>query len=617
MSFTVMSNLPDSPNAPASPEASNVEAAEPVTTPQPAEPPAAVAPQAAKPSESTPVVGAADAQEYTESFGDLLRAYDQSHSAGRTESGQKQIQATVVSLTADAVLLDIGYKTEGILPLTAFAAPPAPGDTIMVTPRGSRDEDGYYQLSLLKFAQLKDLTSLQEAYDAKTVIAGTVTAANKGGFTIDISGIRAFLPASRSGARDQSDAEKLVGQEVRVRITKLEIENEDVTDMVVDRRSVLEDEEKATRTARLAEIQEGQIVHGTIRSLTPYGAFVDIGGTDGLLHISDIAWTRVTKPDDILSVGDSLDLKVLKSDSATGKISLGLKQLLPHPWDAVPEKYHVGDRVRGTVTRDTDFGSFIEIEPGVEGLVHISEMSWNKKVRKPSDLLKVGDTVETVILAIDPGARRMGLGLKQALGDPWANVSERFPIGSAVDVTVASFTKFGAFLQLSEGVEGLVHISEIVADRRLNHPSDALRVGEQVKALVLDVDKEKRQLRLSIKQLIPTGLDDFLIDHKAGDTVTGRIINLHGNRATVELGEGIVAPATLPAPKPEESSAAPANTGAVDLSALGSLLKAKWQGNAPSTAAKPKSEGPAPGQIRSFRITTLNPESKQIELELA
>jgi small subunit ribosomal protein S1 len=613
-----MSNQPDSPNAPATPEASSLEAAEPLATPQPTEPPSAVAPQAAEPSEPVAaIVGAADAQEYAESFGDLLREYDRSHSAGHTDSGQKQIQATVVSLTADAVLLDIGYKTEGILPLTAFTTtPPAPGDTIIVTPRGSRDEDGYYQLTLLKIAQPKDLTSLQEAYDQKSVIAGTVTAANKGGFTIDVAGIRAFLPASRSGSRDQADSEKLVGQEIRVRITKLEIENEDVTDMVVDRRSVLEDEEKATRTARLAEIQEGQIVHGSVRSLTPYGAFVDIGGTDGLLHISDISWTRVNKPDDVLSVGDSLDLKVLKSDATTGKISLGLKQLLPHPWDAVPGKYHIGDRVRGTVTRDTDFGSFIEIEPGVEGLVHISEMSWNKKVRKPSDLLKVGDTVETVVLAIDPGARRMGLGLKQALGDPWANVTERFPIGSAVDATVASFTKFGAFLQLAEGVEGLVHISEIVADRRLNHPSDALRVGEQVKALVLDIDKEKRQLRLSIKQLIPTGLDDFLVDHKTGDTVTGRIINLHGNRATVELGEGIVAPAILPAPKVEEAPA-PAATGAVDLSALGTLLKAKWQGTATSTAVKPKAEVPAPGQIRSFRITTLNAESKQIELELA
>ena len=626
-----MSNTPDTSAAPSplepthEAEAASLPAEPP--TPPPAEPTAAFQPPAIEvlasipsvepeaPKPSTPLEP--EVPETTpEDFKNLLRQYEQSH-ATISDSGQKQIHATVAALTADSVLLDIGYKTEGILPLTAFTTPPAPGDAILVTPRGSRDEDGYYQLSLLKIAQPKDLTSLQEAYDQKTVIAGTVTAVNKGGLTVDVGGIRAFLPSSRSGVRDQAETDKLIGQEIRIRITKLEIEDEDVTDMVVDRRSVLEDEEKSTRTARLAEIQPGQVVHGTVRSLTPYGAFIDIGGTDGLLHISDIAWTRVTKPEDVLTVGDALDLQVLKSDSETGKISLGLKQLLPHPWDTVPEKFHVGDRVTGTVTRDADFGSFVELEPGVEGLIHISEMAWGKKVRKPSDLLKVGDTVEAMVLGIDTGTRRIALGLKQALGDPWATVPEKFPVGSAIEAPVASFTKFGAFLQLAEGVEGLVHISEIVADRRLNHPSDALRVGEVVKALVLDVDKEKRQVRLSIKQLIPTGIDDFLVDHKQGDKVTGRIISIHGSKASVELGEGIVAPATLPAaPAEEPPTPAPATTGAVDLSAFSSLLKAKWQGSAPATTAKPKSEAPAPGQIRSFRITTLNPESKQIELEL-
>ena len=338
-------------------------------------------------------------------------------------------------------------------------------------------------------------------------------------------------------------------------------------------------------------------------------------GADALLHISDIAWTRVAKPEDILSIGDSLTLKVLKVDPATSKISLGLKQLLPHPWDAVPEKYHVGDRVRGTVTRDTDFGSFVELEPGVEGLIHISEMSWAKKVRKPSDMLKVGDTVETLILNIDPAAKRIGLGLKQALGDPWADIAQKFPIGTAVEAPVVSFTKFGAFVQLAEGIEGMIHISEITAEKRINHPTDVLRIGEVVKAQILDVDKEKRQLRLSIKQLIPTDIDEFLADHKQGDTVTGRIIDITNNKARVELGEGIFAPATLPVAV--EEAAAPANTGAVDLSAFSSILKAKWQGSAPTTPTKPKSEPPAPGQIRSFRITKLNTEAKQIELELA
>lgn len=548
--------------------------------------------------------------ETTESFTALLKQYEQSH-ASTSETGQKQINATVAALTADSVLLDIGYKTEGILPLTTFSTPPAPGDHFLVTVKG-RDEDGYYQLSLLKFAQPKDFTSLEEAFAAKAIISGTVTAVVKGGFTVDV-GVRAFMPASRSGAREPADMEKLVGQDIRVRITKLDVDDEDV---VVDRRSVMEEEERTGKATRLAEIQEGDIVSGTVRSLAPYGAFVEIGGTDGLLHISDIAWARVTRPEDILTVGDQLTLKVLKVDAATGKISLGLKQLQPHPWDAVPDKYKVGDRVTGTVTRDADFGSFVEIEPGVEGLVHISEMSWGKKVRKPSDMVKIGDTVEAVILAIDTTARRIGLGLKQTLGDPWADIAQKFPVGSAIQAPVVSFTKFGAFVQLTEGVEGMIHISEITVEKRINHPSDVLRIGEIVKAQILDVDSIKRQLRLSIKQLIPSDLDEFLADHQQGDTVTGRIIDITNNQARVELGEGIFAPCILPAAAVEEAPT-PAPTGAVDLSALGSLLKAKWQGAAPTTSSKPKSEVPAPGQIRSFRISTLNRETKQLELELA
>jgi small subunit ribosomal protein S1 len=270
--------------------------------------------------------------------------------------------------------------------------------------------------------------------------------------------------------------------------------------------------------------------------------------------------------------------------------------------------------VTGTVTRDADFGSFVELAPGIEGLVHISEMSWGKKVRKPSDIVKVGDTVEAVILGIDTDARRIALGLKQTLGDPWADIAQKFPVGSAIEAPVVSFTKFGAFVQLAEGVEGMIHISEITAEKRLNHPTDVLRIGEVVKAQVLDVDTAKRQLRLSIKQLIPSDLDEFLADHKQGDTVTGRIISIDGGKARVELGEGIFAPCVLPAATVEE--AAPASTGAVDLSAFSSLLKAKWQGAAPANS-KPKAEVPAAGQIRSFRISKLELETKQLEIELA
>jgi small subunit ribosomal protein S1 len=544
-----------------------------------------------------------------EDFKDLLKQYEQSH-AHASDSGRKQINATVAAITPDSVLLDIGYKTEGILPLTAFTALPALGASFIVTVKG-RDSDGYYELSLLKFAQPKDFSSLEEAFAAKGIVSGTVTGVVKGGLTVDV-GARAFLPASRSGTRDAAEMEKLVGQEIRVRITKLDVEDEDV---VVDRRSVVEEDERASKATRLAEIKEGDVVSGTVRSLTAYGAFVDIGGTDGLLHISDIAWNRIAKPDEVISVGESLGLKILKIDADTGKISLGLKQLQPHPWDAVPGKYKVGDRVTGTVTRDADFGSFVELEAGVEGLIHISEMAWGKKVRKPSDMVKVGDTVEAVILAIDTETKRIGLGLKQALGDPWADIAQKFPVGSQVEAPVVSFTKFGAFVQLAEGIEGMIHISEITAEKRLNHPTDVLRIGEIVKAQILEVDPVKRQLKLSIKQLIPSDLDEFLADHKQGDVVTGRIISIADGKARVELGEGIFAPCVLPIAAVEEAS--PVNTGAVDLSAFSSLLKAKWQGAAPAASSKPKSEVPAPGQIRSFRISTYNLEAKQLELELA
>lgn len=551
--------------------------------------------------------------ESTESFDALLKQYAQSH-ASISEDGRKQINATVAAITAESVLLDIGYKTEGILPLTAFSGKEIVlGDHFLVTVKG-RDEDGYYQLSLLRVAQPKDFTSLEEAFAAKAIIAGTVTAAIKGGFSVDV-GVRAFMPSSRSGTRDASEAEKLVGQDIQVRITKFEKEDEETADIVVDRRSVMEEEERSSKERRFSEINEGETISGTVRSLADYGAFIDIGGTDGLLHISDIAWTRVANPADILTVGQQLEVKVLKIDPATRKISLGLKQLQPHPWDSVPDKYKIGDRVRGTVTRDADFGAFVELEPGIEGLVHISEMSWGKKVRKPSDLVKTGETVEAVILSIDTAAKRIGLGLKQTLGDPWADIAQKFPVGSAVEAPVVSFTKFGAFVQLSEGIEGMIHISEITAEKRLNHPSDVLRVGQVVKAQILDVDPAKRQLRLSIKQLIPSDLDEFLADHQQGDTVTGRIIDIAGNKARVELGEGIFAPCHLPAPAEESQAAAP--TGAVDLSSLGSLLKAKWQGAAPATNTRPKAEIPAPGQIRRFRLAKLDRDAKLIELDLA
>ena len=552
--------------------------------------------------------------EPTENFADILSNFERGQ-ARKPESGAKQLEGAVVSLSADQVFLDIGYKTEGVLPRSAFennAADVKAGDRFPVSVKG-RNEEGYYELSRFKVAQPRDWTALENAFEQKLAVVGTVTGVVKGGATVDI-GVRAFMPASRSGTRDAVELEKLVGTEVTCRITKLDVTDEDV---VVDRRVVLEEQARATADGKFAAMSQGAVVDGTVRSLMSYGAFVDLGGVDGLLHVSDIAWSRVNKPEDVLSQGQEIRVRILKIDPETKKISLGLKQLEAEPWTKVPEKYAVGQRVAGAVTRMTDFGAFIEIEPGVEGLIHVSEMAWNKKVRHPSDLLKQGERVDAVILAIKPEEKRISLGLKQTLADPWVEARQKYPVGAQVEGPITKLMKFGAFVQIADGVEGLVHISEIVVDRRLNHPSDVLHAGQVVKAQVLAFDTEKRQIKLSMKQLIPTSIDEYLAERKAGDTVSGRIVEVFADHALVELGEGIRGTCrTGDAPSsPKATTESGSAAKAADLSSLSSMLQARWKGNAPAPAAKPESL--RAGQVRSFRITKIDAGSKQIELELA
>jgi small subunit ribosomal protein S1 len=547
-------------------------------------------------------------EETTESFSELLAEFEHSHTH-KAEGDGKQLEGTVVSLDAESVYIDIGYKTEGILPRTAFANNAEAvevGQKFSVSVKG-RNVERYYELSLLKVAQATDWGSLEEAFKNKTAVVGTVTAVVKGGLSVDV-GVRAFMPASRSGTREAGEMEKLVGTQVTVRITKLDTEEEDV---VVDRRVVLEEEAFAVQGARLAGLNEGEVVTGTVRSLATYGAFVDIGGVDGLLHISDMAWSRVKAAEDVLSVGDEIQVKILSVDAETKKISLGLKQLQPEPWEGAAATYTVGQRIRGVVTRLMDFGAFVELEPGIEGMIHVSEMSWVKKVRKPSDMLKEGDVVEAVVLGVDAAGKRISLGLKQALGDPWTGVAAKFGVGSQVEGPVTRMATFGAFVEVAEGVEGLVHISEIVADRRLNHPSDVLHVGEVVKASVVAVDAEKRQIKLSMKQLIPTGLGEYLEEHKVGDTVSGRVVEQAAGSVVVELGEGIRANCAVEAAAVEESAG---SGGGVDLSALTSMLSAQWKG---AGATKKKAEPVAVGQVRSFKIVALDAEAQRIELKLA
>jgi small subunit ribosomal protein S1 len=541
-----------------------------------------------------------------ESFGDILAQYEKDH-AKKPEEGARQLQGTIVAVNAESVFFDIGYKTEGILPRTAFREDESvtPGDKFPVSVKG-RNPEGYYELSRTRVETPKDWPALERAFAAKSTIMGTVTAAVKGGLSVDV-GVRAFMPASRSGTKDAAEMEKLVGTEIRCRITKLDVADEDV---VVDRRAVLEEEERGLRERRYSELQEGETVTGTVRTLTDYGAFVDIGGVDALLHVGDLSWSRVNSPADVLAVGQQVEARVLKVDAEKKRVSIGMKQLQAHPWEAVPGKYKIGERVRGTVSRVVDFGAFVEVEPGVEGLVHISELSWGRKVRKVTDVVQQGDTVEAVILGIDLGEERMSLGLKQALGDPWKDAPQKFAAGSVVTGPVTSLAKFGAFVQLAEGVEGLVHVSEISAERRINHPQDVLKVGQTVQAQVLSIDPEKRLIRLSMKQLAPTGLDEYLEEHKNGDVVTGRLTEISGSMARVELGEGVPATCVLKAAAAGEATV-PAKT---DLGSLSSMLQAKWKG-AGSGPAKP--EPPQAGQIRSFKITRIDTAEKKIEVELA
>jgi len=548
----------------------------------------------------------ASSNEPAESFGDILSQFERAH-AHPAEQGP--LEGTVIAVSADSVFVDVGFKMEGMLPLASFGGEPVkPGDKFPVSIKG-RHPEGYYELSRLKVERPKDWTSLEKAFADKVSIAGVVTAAVKGGLSVDV-GVRAFMPASRSGAKDAAEVEKLIGQEIRCRIIKLDVADEDV---VVDRRAVLEEEERAVKERRYSELQEGEQVQGAVRTLTEYGAFVDVGGVDALLHVADISWGRINKPSDVLTVGQQVEAKVLKVDAAKRRISIGLKQLQPHPWEHAAERYKTGDRVTGTVTRVTDFGAFVELEKGVEGLIHLSELSWSKKVRKPADVVKPGDAVEVLVLGVNAGERRISLGLKQALGDPWAEADRKFPVGTVVEGPVVSLTKFGAFVQLTEGVEGMIHVGDISAEKRINHPQEILKAGQVVRAQVLELDLEKRRLRLGMKQLVPTSLDEYIAEHNLGDVVSGRMTEVSNGLARVELGEGIEATCRFAAESAPDAAAA--DEARTDLSSLTFMLQAKWKRGEVGGGVSRREPARA-GQVRSFRIARLDPAAKKIEVEL-
>lgn len=544
------------------------------------------------------------------SFAEILSQFENEHHAdGRAES----LKGTVVSITPEAVFVDLGRKMDGVLSIDLVKDDRGEVlvkvcQTIPVSITG-RDEEGSYLLSTIKVERPKDWSALQRAFDEKRTIGGVVTELVKGGLRVDV-GEKAFMPASRSGAREQADLEKLVGQEIQCRVIKLDIEDEDI---VVDRRVVLEEEMVRAKEKAFSDLKEGAVIRGTVRSLTEFGAFVDLGGVDGLLHVAEMAWNRVAKPSDVVSPGDAVEVKIIKINADTRRVSLSLKALQADPWTVATERFHTGDRVQGKVTRLMDFGAFVELIPGVEGLIHISELSWSKKIKRPSDVVNPGEMVEAVVLGVNGPEKRISLGLKQALGDPWEEAEKKYAVGTVVEAPVNSMTSFGAFVDLGNGIDGLIHISDITNEKRLHHPSEVLAQGKAVKAVVTEVDRGKRRIKLSIKQLEPTSLDEYIADHKTGQVVAGRVVEVSSGRVKVELGEGVFAESPLKEAQPEAAAAEPVKG---DISSLTAMLSAKWKqggGSAKGAAA----EATRAGQIRNFKIVNIDPAKKRIELEMA
>jgi len=554
-----------------------------------------------------------------QSFADILNEFESANRPARTDSaradkrkGRKKapssppLRGTVVGVAGDSVLIDYGGKSEGVIPVADLRDAEGNltvkrGDTFDVAITGFNAED-MATLSRVTGPRPRDWEGLKRASDGGEIIAGRVTGMVKGGFTVDV-GTRAFLPASRSGIRDAAEMEKLVGQEIRCRIIKL---NEDEDDVVVDRRTVMEEEASKVRQNTIATIEEGAVVQGTVRSLVPYGAFVDIGGIDGLLHVGDISWSRVSDPATELKIGDVLEVKVLKVDRQGGKIGLGRKQLLPDPWEEAATTLKPGDRVFGDVTRLADFGAFVEIRPGVEGLIHVSEMSWTKRIQRPADVLKKGERVEAVVLKVERSPARLSLGLKQILGNPWDTIKERYPEGDIVEGKVTRLADFGAFVEVEEGIDGMVHISDFTNEKRIQHPSEVVKVGQVVRAIVLSADPQTKRLKLGMKQLEATPADQFVNEAAVGDRVTGRVLKVAGNTVKVQLGERVEGVCVV-----ETSSAAPtAMTGA----SMAEQLAAAWKGGVKTPTAGGSLEPYREGQLRTFTIKSIDPSTKKIEL---
>ncbi len=452
----------------------------------------------------------------------------------------KIIEGTVVRVDVDTVLVDIGLKSEGHVPLAEFTNADGEvsvqvGDKIRVLMTRQDGKKGYV-LSKKKADYLSAWDKIGDACQEGGIVEGTITGKVNGGFTVDIGGIQAFLPSSQVDIRPSSDSDSYIGVKGSFKVIKV---NQRRDNIVLSRRSVLEEERAAVRDVTLEKLEEGQIVQGTIKNVTDYGAFVDLGGVDGLLHVSDLSWGRVGKPADVLKPGQQITAKVLKFDRAKGKISLGIKQTLADPWIDVPAKFPIGERVHGKVVSLMEYGAFVELEPGIEGLIHVSEMSWTKRVRRAADMLNIGDEVETVILGIDMGNRKISLGLKQVSENPWTTIADKYPAGTRIEGQIKNMTDFGMFIGIEDGIDGLVHVSDMSWTKRIKHPGDVYEKGSLVQAVVLKVDVENERLSLGIKQLEPDPWSLAPGKYRAGTVVTGKVTSLTDFGVFVELEEGI------------------------------------------------------------------------------
>jgi len=512
-----------------------------VSEPTPAETPAseASASEAAKQASAPEATTDEDdeARPGDMDFGQLLDQFEQEQA---TLQEGEVVRGTVVGISERGVVIDFGYKSEGLVNPAEFTENGVisvkPGDEVEVLVKSMETADGLPILSRADAVRMKAWDDLEKAYQEGTTVKGRVLERIKGGLRIDIDGIGAFLPGSQVDVRPVRNLDSLRNQEIEAKVIKL---NRKRSNVVLSRKAVIETENAGRKDQTLQHIEEEIIVEGQIKNLTDYGAFVDLGGVDGLLHVTDMSWGRLQSPNELFKVGDNIQVKVLKFDRERERVSLGYKQLQPDPWSSVEERFPIGTRVNGKIASVADYGAFVELESGVEGLVHVSEMSWSKRVKHPSKIVNPGDTVEVEVLSVDPKARRISLGMKQIQDNPWQTLNDRYQVGSRVHGRVRNLTDFGAFIEIEDGVDGLVHVSDISWSRRIKHPSEVLKKGQEIDAIITSIDVENRRLSLSIKDLEPNAWERFITEHKPGDVVKGKIARFANFGAFVELDDNL------------------------------------------------------------------------------